>query len=99
MKAWRALLLLLLVCTFLYACGPESDVVIGRHDETQATPAETETRFTVIINQNTMTYHIDPACRYAARMAEENRLEIAVPDLEYLTEHGYTPCNGCSQNK
>ena len=98
MKPWRTLLLLVLLCGLLCACGPESDVVIRPHaDETQETP--TEMRIPVVINQNSMTYHLDPACRYLASMAEENRLEIEVPDLAYLTEHGYTPCGGCSRNK
>lgn len=98
LKKWRFVLVLFLLCGVLISCGVEYDLVLSpRSDSDTASGVEEAARIFVIINQNTMTYHADSDCIYAARMTEENRLEICVPDSHYLADHGYTPCSRCAK--
>ena len=98
MKGPAFVLAALLLLTLLSSCGTQSDIVIHTDTRAQTSSAENtelpnepdEDRLFVVIN------HLDRDCIYAARMSEENRLEIEVVDIEYLTEHGYTACGKCS---
>lgn len=97
LKKWRFVLVLFVICGVLVSCGAERDLVLSpRTDSGMVSVVDGAARVFVIINQNSMTYHVDPDCVYATRMAEANRLEIRVLDLRYLAEHGYTPCSRCA---
>ncbi len=80
----------------LCSCEPACDFVIA--DTVVATgDVQTFEKWTrVLINKNSYIYHLSPDCPHAARVAQANRLEIEVPNVEYLSEHGYEPCSKCS---
>lgn len=96
----KRLLVLTAALLFLaFGCAPTADITVSRESaETRMTERE-EGRLTVLINKSSGKYHLDVSCVYAVRMAEENRLLIEVPDVEYLSEHGYEPCSRCSDEK
>lgn len=81
---------------FLCGCRAETEFTVSSVRIPCFASVSEEGRLTVLINKNSGKYHLDPSCVYAARMAEDNRLLIEVPDTEYLTEHGYAPCSRCS---
>ena len=101
----------LLCCIFLLsACNtdPNYDVILIRSTDGASASVTSETLFpvhsetaaddteiTVIVNRNSGTYHIDPACRYAVQIREENRLTIHA-DPQSLSRRGYTPCSVCA---
>lgn len=101
----------LLCCIFLLsACNADSDydVILIRSTDgasasvtsetlfpAQSEPTADDTEITVIVNRNSGTYHIDPACRYAVQIREENRLTIHA-DPQSLSRRGYTPCSVCT---
>jgi hypothetical protein len=89
-------LIILAAVIFLCGCAPQTDFQILPTSNETATILEKEGRITVLINKNSGKYHLDASCVYAARMADENRLLIEVPDEAYLSEHGYEPCSRCS---
>ncbi len=97
----RRLISLTLISFALIFCGcrAQTDVKVCPD---AAIPTETEEdteRITVIVNKNSRKYHLNAACAYALRMAEENRLEIEVPDSDYLREHEYEPCSVCAKEQ
>ncbi len=104
MKGPAFVLAALLLLTLLSSCGTQSDIVIHTDTRAQTSSAENtelpkepeEDRLIVQHNKSSKVFHLDRDCIYAARMSEENRLEIEVVDIEYLTEHGYTACGKCS---
>ena len=83
----------------LCGCRPETDMTFSSPLHSVSPAVGDETRIVVLINKNSRKYHIDTACSYAVRMAEENRLLIEVPDIDYLREHGYEPCSRCNTEK
>ena len=87
------------LCLFLFSCAPETDFVIPSGTSKTESAYETETGIFVIINKNSFKYHLNPDCTYVSRMSEANRLEITVPDTDYLKEHGYSGCSGCAVEK
>lgn len=96
-------IVILLAAVILTSCGNGEDIVIHtephppRQTEESIPPAVSDgDGLTVLINKNSMVFHVMPDCIYASRMSEENRLEIEVESVEYLLEHGYTPCGRCS---
>ena len=104
MKKSAFVLAVLLFLAALSSCGTQSDIVIHTDTRVQTSSAEgtelpnepDEDRLFVVINKSSKVFHLDRDCIYASRMSEENRLEIEVMDIEYLTEHGYTACGKCS---
>lgn len=104
MKKLAFAVALLLLVSALASCGMQSDIVIHTDRSKQTSLEEssapqnesTEDRLFVVINKNSKVFHLDPDCTYASRMSEENRMEMKVVDIEYLTEHGYTACGKCS---
>lgn len=92
----KRIALLLLGLLLFCGCTAKTDFTVPtRTDETRSFHMDEE-RITVLINKNSRKYHLDFSCIYAARMKEENRLLIEVPDTKYLSEHGYEPCSRCS---
>lgn len=104
MKKLAFVVTALLLLTLLSSCGTQSDIVIHTDTRVQTSATEStelpnvsgEDRLSVVINKSSKVFHLDRDCIYASRMSEENRLEIEVMDIEYLTEHGYTACGKCS---
>ena len=95
-KALICVLTVLLLCS----CVPEADFVISKETEKQTESVRDEKEgIFVVINKNSLKYHLDPDCTYVSRMSPENRLEITVPDTEYLSAHGYSGCSGCAGEK
>ncbi len=94
----RKLLMLALLSFFLCGCSADADVTVSAESLETTRYAEKEMRVVALINKNSGKFHLDLSCPYAARMAEENRLLIDVPDIEYLTEHGYEPCSRCADS-
>ena len=84
--------MLFLACS----CTAKTDFRISSETVNIRSTEKAEERITVLINKNSGKYHLDVSCVYAVRMAEENRLLIDVPDIQYLSEHGYEPCSKCS---
>ena len=96
LKAFVCVLVALLLCS----CTPEADFVISKETEKQTESERDEKEgIFVVINKNSLKYHLDPDCTYVSRMSPENRLEITVPDTEYLIAHGYSGCSGCAGEK
>lgn len=107
-KRWIPIVLLL-AAVMLVSCGNTEEIVIHtgsslpyptqestEAESTAASAAEDGDGLTVLINKNSKAFHLAFDCIYASRMSEENRLEIEVESIEYLLEHGYTPCGRCS---
>lgn len=98
-----SLVALSLLLSLFVSCGTQSDIVIhtGKYAQSSQTENTTEPvvseegRILVVINKSSMIFHL-PDCIYASRMSEENRLEIEVESVEYLTEHGYAACGKCA---
>ena len=99
MKPLCKLFAYLLLCLFLFSCTPETDFVIPAEVSKTESGYETESGIFVIINKNSFKYHLDPDCIYVSRMSLENRLEITVPDTNYLKEHDYSGCSRCAGEK
>ena len=100
MKRLRKTSVCFLLCLFLCSCSPETDFVISHGTALRTDVSyEYETGIFVVINKNSFKYHSDPDCVYASRISSENRLEITVPDTNYLKEHGYSACSRCSGEK
>ncbi|MBQ8496406.1 MAG: hypothetical protein IJ489_02995 [Clostridia bacterium] len=96
----KRLLILTAVMLFLSCgCTAKTDFRISPETAVSRPIVKTEERLTVLINKNSGKYHLDVSCVYAVRMAEENRLLIDVPDIEYVSEHGYEPCSKCSDTE
>ena len=101
-KRWIPIVLLL-AAVMLVSCGNTEEIVIHTgsslpyptQESTEASAADGD-GLTVLINKNSKVFHLAFDCIYASRMSEENRLEIEVESIEYLLEHGYTPCGRCS---
>lgn len=104
MKKYAFVVAVLLLLAATSSCGTQSDIVIHTDKRVQTSSTEStelpnepdEDRLSVVINKSSKVFHLDHDCIYASRMSEENRLEIEVVDVEYLTEHGYTACGKCS---
>lgn len=88
-----------LLSLFLFSCTPETDFLIPAETSKTESAYETETGIFVVINKNSFKYHLNPDCIYVSRMSEKNRLEITVPDTDYLEEHGYSGCSRCAGEK
>ena len=88
-----------LLCLFLFSCAPETDFVISSETTGTESAYETEIGIFVIINKNSFKYHLNSDCIYVSRMSEANRLEITVPNTDYLEEHGYSGCSRCAGEK
>ena len=88
------------LCLVLCSCAPEADFVIPKETAKQ-TESESEdvNGIFAVINKNSGKYHLNADCVYAARISKENRLEITVPDINYLREHGYSGCSKCAKDK
>lgn len=101
-------IVLLFAAVMLVSCGNTEEIVIhtgsslpyptqeSTEAESTAASAADGDGLTVLINKNSKVFHLAFDCIYASRMSEENRLEIEVESIEYLLEHGYTPCGRCS---
>ena len=95
-KALICVLMVLVLCS----CTPEVEFVIPEETESRTdTVRDEKERIFVVINKNSLKYHLDPNCTYVSRMSTANRLEITVPDMEYLSAHGYSGCSGCVGEK
>ena len=89
--------LVIAVCLLLFSsCGVESDRVIDLSCETEAFSMAEEKRDIVIINKNTMTFHLDAECSYLSRLKDENRMEILMETPFSLLNCGYKPCSRCA---
>lgn len=89
--------LVIAICLLLFSsCGVESDRVIDLSCETEAFTAEDEKGDIVIINKNTMTFHLDAECPYLSRLKDENRMEILMETPFSLLTYGYKPCSRCA---
>lgn len=80
-------------------CRIATELTVSQTDRVTEISEEPTERITVIINKNSRKYHLRADCSYAMRMAQDNRLEIEVPDLDYLREHQYEPCSGCAKER
>lgn len=103
MKKRLFLVAVLLLIAVLTSCGNGKEIIIHtgsptscQTSESTAAPLPDGEGLMVLINKNSKVFHLASDCIYASRMSEENRLEIKVESVEYLLEHGYTPCGKCS---
>ena len=89
---------LIAACLLLFSsCGAESDRVVDLSCETVAFSSLEEKGDAVIINKNTMTFHLDADCSYLSRLKEENRMEIFTETPFSLADYGYKPCGRCAE--
>ena len=95
MRCLCSLFACFLLCLFLCSCVPQTDFLISSGKTETETLYESETGIFVVINKNSLKYHLDPDCVYVSRMSSANRLEITVPGTDYLEKHGYSACSGC----
>ena len=100
MQRFFEALICALLALILCSCAPETDFVISQEtvEQTESKNEEKEGVF-VVINKNSFKYHLDPDCAYVSRMSSKNRLDITVPNVEYLKEHGYSACSRCAGKK
>ncbi len=78
------------------SCTRESDYVVDLDRKTETVFLAEQKEISVIVNKNSMTFHLDPACSYLARMNEENRMELHVETTDMLLSHGYKACKKCA---
>lgn len=99
MKPLCKLVVCFLICVFLVSCAPETDFLISSGTAQSESSCESETGIFVIINKNSLKYHLNLDCIYVSRMSSANRLDITVPDTDYLKAHGYSGCSRCAGEK
>ena len=99
MKPLGKLTICFLLCLFLCSCAPETDFVISSATAETESSYESKTGIFVVINKNSLKYHLNPDCVYVSRMSSANRLDITVPDTDYLEAHGYSACSRCTGEK
>ena len=83
----------------LSSCGREADHVVDLCCETEAITHDPVEKTIVIINKNSMTFHLDAACSSLFRVKEENRMELSVETADALLGYGYKPCGRCAKEK
>lgn len=100
MQRFFEVLICVLLALILCSCAPETDFVISKETgkQTGSINEEKDGVF-VVINKNSFKYHLDFDCTYVSRMSPKNRLDITVPNVEYLKEHGYSACSRCASEK
>ena len=81
----------------LSSCGMEADHTVDLCRETEAVSHGNVEKTIVIINKNSMTFHLDAACSSLSRMKEENRMELSVETPFSLLSYGYRPCGKCAK--
>lgn len=76
----------------------ETTVVTTRqtHSNGAVIPPNTGDLF-VILNTNTMCYHLSSTCRAAKRIKEENYAEVSVAGVGDVEQYGYTACGICAK--
>ena len=87
------------VLLLLSSCGREGDCVIDLGLETEVVSPGARKEISVIINKNSMTFHLDAECPYLSRMKDGNRMELSVETLSVLLSFGYEPCGRCNEEK
>ncbi len=80
------------------SCVRSADHTVDLTRETEPVFSAPREKIAVIINKNSMTFHLDADCSYLQRMKEENRMDMEVETLDILLSHGYEPCGGCAKN-
>jgi hypothetical protein len=89
--------LVIAACLFFFSsCTAESDCVVDLSHETEAFSVAEEKGDVVIINKNSMTFHLDAACSYLSRLKDANRMEILMETPFSLLAYGYKPCSRCA---
>ncbi|MFA6948606.1 MAG: hypothetical protein WCQ72_06470 [Eubacteriales bacterium] len=65
--------------------------------ESNIDDAQKASLYTVIINKNSKTFHINPNCSHVKNMKEENKLIVETDDIASLIADGYKPCGSCAK--
>ncbi len=92
--------LMLMTALLLFSsCVRSVDHTIDLARETETVFSAPEEKIAVIINKNSMTFHLDADCSYLRRMKEENRMDMEVESLDILLSHDYKPCGSCAKEK
>jgi hypothetical protein len=97
MKKYFVMMAVLLM--LLSSCGREADHTVDLWRETEPVFHNPVEKTTVVINKNSMTFHLDADCSSLLRAKEENRMELSVETADALLVYGYKPCGRCATEK